>query len=139
MLTSGAIKSGLRISGFNPLGPLVENEATTGAGLMPIIVHLKSMVAVRFAEDETYDFTASPSLDSRAQAGKILITAIVVVGHENIPVIVAEIGWPSGGGEAGEVEANGVYVEMYIKELLMEKKTMELRLKVFFEMYKAVY
>ncbi|WRX16243.1 hypothetical protein QQP08_008730 [Theobroma cacao] len=71
MLTPGAIKSGLRISGFNPLGPLPVNEATTGAGLIPMTVPLKSMVAVGFADDETYDLTASPSSDPRAQAGKI--------------------------------------------------------------------
>ncbi|KAL4320109.1 hypothetical protein GQ457_18G018270 [Hibiscus cannabinus] len=70
MLTPGAIKSGLRISGFSPLGPLAEKEATTGAGLMPITVPLTSIVAVGFGDDETYFFTASPSSEPRAQAGK---------------------------------------------------------------------
>ncbi|KAI9123169.1 hypothetical protein K1719_006058 [Acacia pycnantha] len=46
MFTPGAIKSSLSVSGFNPLGPLAENEATTGAGLIPSIVPLKLMVAV---------------------------------------------------------------------------------------------
>ncbi|XVE69347.1 hypothetical protein DITRI_Ditri09bG0145200 [Diplodiscus trichospermus] len=52
-----------------------------------------------------------------------VITAIAVMGHENIPVVVAETGWPSGGGEAGEVEANGVYAEMYLKGLVRHLKS----------------
>ncbi|XVF83859.1 hypothetical protein PTKIN_Ptkin16aG0527200 [Pterospermum kingtungense] len=47
-----------------------------------------------------------------------VIAAMAEMGHANIPVIVAETGWPSGGGQAGEVEANGVYAEMYLKGLV---------------------
>lgn len=38
MLKPGAIMSGLRISGDMELGPLLEKEATTGAGLSPNLV-----------------------------------------------------------------------------------------------------
>ncbi|PON57783.1 hypothetical protein PanWU01x14_171450 [Parasponia andersonii] len=53
MLTPGAIKSGLRISGLSVLGPLPEKEATIGAGLIPITVPWKSMVAVGLLSDDT--------------------------------------------------------------------------------------
>ena len=52
-----------------------------------------------------------------------VITAMAVMGHENIPLVVAETGWPSGGGEAGEVEANVVYAEMYLKGLVRHLKS----------------
>ncbi|XVF24025.1 hypothetical protein REPUB_Repub13aG0091200 [Reevesia pubescens] len=52
-----------------------------------------------------------------------VLTAMAVMGHENIPVVVAETGWPSGGGEAAEVEANGVYAEMYLKGLVRHLKS----------------
>ncbi|GAB2229005.1 hypothetical protein Droror1_Dr00023139 [Drosera rotundifolia] len=45
-----------------------------------------------------------------------VVTAMTVAGHERIPVVVAETGWPSGGG--GEIEANEVYAEMYLRGLL---------------------
>lgn len=47
-----------------------------------------------------------------------VISAMAVAGHENIPVIVAETGWPSSSSDASEVEANPAYAEMYIKGLV---------------------
>ncbi|XVF83858.1 hypothetical protein PTKIN_Ptkin16aG0527100 [Pterospermum kingtungense] len=47
-----------------------------------------------------------------------VVAAMVVMGHANVPVIVTETGWPSGGGEAGELEANRVFAEMYLKGLV---------------------
>ncbi|XP_057981730.1 glucan endo-1,3-beta-glucosidase 2 [Malania oleifera] len=46
-----------------------------------------------------------------------VISAMAVAGHENIPVVVTETGWPSS-GEDGEVDANWVYAELYVKGLV---------------------
>ncbi|KAG9138806.1 hypothetical protein Leryth_007444 [Lithospermum erythrorhizon] len=62
-----------------------------------------------------------------------VIAAMAVMGYENIPVIVAETGWPSssGGGKNGnrsgeaevEMEASLVYAEMYLKGLIKHSKS----------------
>ncbi|KAJ8764137.1 hypothetical protein K2173_005047 [Erythroxylum novogranatense] len=48
-----------------------------------------------------------------------VITSLAVAGHENIPVIVTETGWPS----SGEVDATPVLAEMYIKGLISHLKS----------------
>ncbi|CAH8360488.1 unnamed protein product [Eruca vesicaria subsp. sativa] len=47
-----------------------------------------------------------------------VISAMAVMGHENLPVVVAETGWPSSGIDGGEVDATLLYSEMYLKGLL---------------------
>ncbi|KAF5736600.1 hypothetical protein HS088_TW14G00745 [Tripterygium wilfordii] len=47
-----------------------------------------------------------------------VISAMAVAGHESIPVIVAETGWPSSGGDAVEADATTAYAEMYLKGLV---------------------
>ncbi|GAV56802.1 Glyco_hydro_17 domain-containing protein, partial [Cephalotus follicularis] len=47
-----------------------------------------------------------------------VISAMAVAGHENLPVIVAETGWPSSGGNVNEADANEVYAEMYLRGLV---------------------
>ncbi|KAI6670108.1 hypothetical protein NL676_004993 [Syzygium grande] len=47
-----------------------------------------------------------------------VVAAMAVAGHENIPVIVAETGWPSSSPDATEIDANELYSEMYVKGLL---------------------
>ncbi|XP_010034154.2 glucan endo-1,3-beta-glucosidase 12, partial [Eucalyptus grandis] len=47
-----------------------------------------------------------------------VVTAMAVAGHENIPVIVAETGWPNSSPDAAEIDANEHYSEMYVKGLL---------------------
>ncbi|KAM5556599.1 glucan endo-1,3-beta-glucosidase 2 [Rosa sericea] len=47
-----------------------------------------------------------------------VISAMAVAGHENIPLIVTETGWPSSSTDPREVDANPVYAELYIKGLL---------------------
>ncbi|KAI3419457.1 Glucan endo-1 [Psidium guajava] len=47
-----------------------------------------------------------------------VIAAMAVAGHENIPVIVAETGWPNSSPDATEIDANELYSEMYVKGLL---------------------
>ncbi|XP_059669227.1 glucan endo-1,3-beta-glucosidase 12 [Cornus florida] len=51
-----------------------------------------------------------------------VICAMAVAGHENIPVIVTETGWPSS-GERNEADANPVFAEMYIKGLVNHLKS----------------
>ncbi|CAK9323822.1 unnamed protein product [Citrullus colocynthis] len=52
-----------------------------------------------------------------------VISAMAVAGHENVPLIVTETGWPSFGTDAGEVEANHAYAEMYLKGLVAHLKS----------------
>jgi len=47
-----------------------------------------------------------------------VVSALAVAGHENLPVIVAETGWPSTGGDQTEVDAKLEYAEMYIRGLV---------------------
>ncbi|KAF7813976.1 hypothetical protein G2W53_027945 [Senna tora] len=60
----GAITSDFRISGDSGLGPLAENDATTGAGLTPSFVPLNMIVAVGgeldFEDSEMYLRISSP-------------------------------------------------------------------------------
>ncbi|KAK6227887.1 hypothetical protein SCA6_000227 [Theobroma cacao] len=94
------------------------------------LFRLNSEIPIGFALFQDYPFNFRDDLvtgvryfnlfDMMADA---VIAAMAVVGHENIPLIVAETGWPSGGGDAGEVEANGVYAEMYLKGLVGRLKS----------------
>ncbi|CAN8279538.1 unnamed protein product [Cochlearia groenlandica] len=47
-----------------------------------------------------------------------LISSMDSMGHGDLPVIVAETGWPSSGIDASEVDAMLVYSEMFLKGLL---------------------
>ncbi|KAM7271440.1 hypothetical protein ACFE04_030654 [Oxalis oulophora] len=51
-----------------------------------------------------------------------VISAMAVAGHENIPVVVAETGWPSCGDDT-EMDANLVYAEMYLRGLVNHLKS----------------
>ncbi|KAL2518796.1 Protein PLANT CADMIUM RESISTANCE 2 [Abeliophyllum distichum] len=44
---------------------------------------------------------------------------MAVSGHENIPLIVIEIRWPSNGNNEAKIGANRNYAEMYLKGLVM--------------------
>ncbi|KAK3024653.1 hypothetical protein RJ639_044269 [Escallonia herrerae] len=51
-----------------------------------------------------------------------VVAAMAVSGHENIPIIVTETGWPSsasGVGNTNDGEASQVFAEMYLKGLLL--------------------
>ncbi|KAK2983251.1 hypothetical protein RJ640_023371 [Escallonia rubra] len=51
-----------------------------------------------------------------------VVAAMAVSGHENIPIIVTETGWPSsasGAGNTNDGEASPVFAEMYLKGLLL--------------------
>lgn len=60
-----------------------------------------------------------------------VIAALAINGHDTLPVIVAETGWPSSGGSEGissgalpaETEAGMAYAEMYLKGLISHLKT----------------
>ncbi|KAL5709253.1 hypothetical protein ACHQM5_019964 [Ranunculus cassubicifolius] len=51
-----------------------------------------------------------------------VITAIAKLGHENIPVIVTETGWPNI-DETKDVDADRIYAEMYIRGLVRHVKS----------------
>ncbi|KAK8546130.1 hypothetical protein V6N13_067363 [Hibiscus sabdariffa] len=93
------------------------------------LFHLNSEIPIGFAlfQDNPFNFRDDPVTGIRyfnlfAMMADAVLTAMKAMGYENIPVIVAETGWPSSGSEAGEVEANGVYAEMYLKGLVRHLK-----------------
>ncbi|XP_021904065.1 glucan endo-1,3-beta-glucosidase 12 [Carica papaya] len=47
-----------------------------------------------------------------------VISAMAVAGYQNVPVVVAETGWPSSSPDPGEVDATPFYAEMYLKGLV---------------------
>ncbi|KAL6980643.1 hypothetical protein U1Q18_022281 [Sarracenia purpurea var. burkii] len=51
-----------------------------------------------------------------------VISAMAVAGHENIPVIVTETGWPSS-GDTNDPDASHVYADLYIKGLIGHLKS----------------
>ncbi|WVZ24323.1 hypothetical protein V8G54_002867 [Vigna mungo] len=70
MFNPGAITSGFRISGDTGLGPLAENDATTGAGLTPSLVPLNTIVAVAGDRElPMYPRIFSPAVAPTAVAG----------------------------------------------------------------------
>ncbi|OMO76100.1 Glycoside hydrolase, family 17 [Corchorus olitorius] len=94
------------------------------------VFRLNNEIPIGFALFQDYPFNFRDDLVTGVRYFNLfdmmvdaVITAMAVVGHENIPVIVAETGWPSGGGDAGEVEANGIYAEMYLKGLVRHLKS----------------
>ncbi|KAJ4844551.1 hypothetical protein Tsubulata_035219 [Turnera subulata] len=52
-----------------------------------------------------------------------VVTSLAVAGHEGLPLIVAETGWPSAGWDATEVDATPLYAEMYLKGLVAHLKS----------------
>ncbi|KDP44834.1 hypothetical protein JCGZ_01334 [Jatropha curcas] len=47
-----------------------------------------------------------------------VVTSMAVAGYQNIPIIVAETGWPSSSSDFSEVDATPAYAETYIKGLV---------------------
>ncbi|EXB76107.1 Glucan endo-1,3-beta-glucosidase 13 [Morus notabilis] len=47
-----------------------------------------------------------------------VICAMVASGYDNIPVVVAETGWPSASGDPTEADANPAYAELYLRGLV---------------------
>ncbi|KAI4385673.1 hypothetical protein MLD38_003670 [Melastoma candidum] len=47
-----------------------------------------------------------------------VVVAMTVAGHENVPIIVAETGWPSASTDVAEVDANEAYAQMFVKGLV---------------------
>ncbi|PPD73020.1 hypothetical protein GOBAR_DD30074 [Gossypium barbadense] len=94
------------------------------------LYRLNSEIPVGFALFQDYPFNFRDDLVTGVRYFNLfdmmadsVLTAMAVMGYESVPVIVAETGWPSGGGEAGEVEANEAYAEMYLKGLVRHLKS----------------
>jgi exo-beta-1,3-glucanase (GH17 family) len=47
-----------------------------------------------------------------------VITAMAVAGHDKIPLVVTETGWPSSSTDPNEGNANPIYTEMYLKGII---------------------
>ncbi|XP_016704580.2 glucan endo-1,3-beta-glucosidase 12 [Gossypium hirsutum] len=94
------------------------------------LFRLNSEIPIGFAlfQDNLFNFRDDPVTGIRyfnlfAMMADAVLTAMAAMGYQNIPVVVAETGWPSGGSQAEEVEANGVYAEMYLKGLVRHLKS----------------
>ncbi|XP_039036059.1 glucan endo-1,3-beta-glucosidase 12-like [Hibiscus syriacus] len=94
------------------------------------LYRLDSEIPVGFALFQDYPFNFRDDLVTGVRYFNLfdmmtdaVLTSMAVMGYENIPVVVVETGWPSGGGEAGEVEANEAYAEMYLRELVRHLKS----------------
>ncbi|KAL2340859.1 hypothetical protein Fmac_008799 [Flemingia macrophylla] len=48
----------------------------------------------------------------------VVISTLVVVGYETVPMVVMETGWPSASSAANEFEANAGYAEIYLQGLV---------------------
>lgn len=75
-----------------------------------------------FRDDLTTGVRYTNLFDTMVDA---VLSAMAVAGHENIPVIVTETGWPSAPGpDAGEeVDAHQVYAEMFLRGLIKHLKS----------------
>lgn len=86
---------------------------------------LNSEIPLGFALFQDYPFNFRDDLVTGVRYKNLfdmmvdaVISAIAVAGHENIPVVVAETGWPSSGADASEVDATPAFAEMYLKGLV---------------------
>ncbi|CAM8916252.1 unnamed protein product [Rhodiola kirilowii] len=88
------------------------------------VLRLNSEIPIGFAlfQDNPYNFrdditTGVRYLNLFDMMVDAVIAAMAVAGHENVPIIVTETGWPSS-GSTGELEATQDYAEMYVKGLI---------------------
>ncbi|KAD5962075.1 hypothetical protein R6Q59_014406 [Mikania micrantha] len=81
---------------------------------IPIGFALFQQHAYNFREDTITGVRYRNLFDSMFDA---VVAAMAVAGHENIPVIVAETGWPCF-DSSNEVEARDVYSKMYLQGLI---------------------
>lgn len=91
---------------------------------------LNCEIPLGFALFENYPFNFRDDLTTGVRYTNLfdvmvdaVISAMAVAGHENIPVIVAETGWPSSGADASEVDATPALAEMYLKGLVAHLKS----------------
>ncbi|KAE8657856.1 hypothetical protein F3Y22_tig00116978pilonHSYRG00007 [Hibiscus syriacus] len=91
------------------------------------LFHLNTEIPIGFAlfQDNPFNFRDDFVSGIRyfnlfPMMANAVLTAMKAMGYENIPLVVAETGWPSSGSEA---EANGVYAEMYLKGLFRHLKS----------------
>ncbi|KAE8679367.1 hypothetical protein F3Y22_tig00111402pilonHSYRG01291 [Hibiscus syriacus] len=91
------------------------------------IFHLNTEIPIGFAlfQDNPFNFrddlvTGIRYFSLFSMMADAVLTAMKAMGYENIPVVVAETGWPSSGSEA---EANGVYAEEYLNGLVRHLKS----------------
>ncbi|KNA11192.1 hypothetical protein SOVF_137510 [Spinacia oleracea] len=73
-----------------------------------------------FMDDSTTGVRYQNLFDTMIDA---VLSAMAVAGHENIPLIITETGWPSSPGTNEENNANQVFAEMYLKGLTKHLKS----------------
>ncbi|KVI09852.1 glucan endo-1,3-beta-glucosidase 7-like [Cynara cardunculus var. scolymus] len=81
---------------------------------IPIGFALFQELAYNFRDDTVTGVRYRNLFDLMVDA---VIAAMAVAGHENIPVVVAETGWPCF-DPSTEAEARGVYAKMYLQGLV---------------------
>ncbi|ESQ44333.1 hypothetical protein EUTSA_v10006375mg [Eutrema salsugineum] len=84
-----------------------------------------SSITIGFAIFETSRFNFREDLATGVRYHNLfdmmvdaVISSMAVMGHENIPVIVAETGWPSSGIDAGEIDATPYYSGQFLRSLI---------------------
>ncbi|XP_021768965.1 glucan endo-1,3-beta-glucosidase 13-like [Chenopodium quinoa] len=73
-----------------------------------------------FVDDPTTGVRYQNLFDTLVDA---VLSAMAVAGHENIPVVVTETGWPNAPAISEENNANQVFAEMYLRGLLKHLKS----------------
>ena len=104
---------------------LSETNSSFFVNLYPYFVYkLRPEIPIGFAlfQEETYNFRDDAITGVRFRnlfdlMVDAVIAALTISGHENIPVVVTETGWPSC-DSANDVEARPIYAEMYLRGLV---------------------
>ncbi|KAL4556913.1 hypothetical protein LXL04_035079 [Taraxacum kok-saghyz] len=83
---------------------------------IPIGFALFQEQAYNFRDDEITGVRYRNLFDLMVDA---VIAALTISGHENIPVVVTETGWPSWDSDSSnDLEARPIYAEMYLRGLV---------------------
>lgn len=104
---------------------LTETNSSFFVSLYPYFVYkLRAEIPIGFAlfQEHAYNFREDTVTGVRYRnlfdlMVDAVIAAMAVAGHENIPIVVAETGWPSFDTNH-EVEARDVYARMYLQGLV---------------------
>ncbi|KAI3751300.1 hypothetical protein L2E82_22356 [Cichorium intybus] len=104
---------------------LAETNSSFFVNLYPYFVYkLRPEIPVGFAlfQEQAYNFRDDAITGVRYHnlfdlMVDAVIAALTISGHENIPVVVTETGWPSC-DSINDVETRPVYAEMYLRGLL---------------------
>ncbi|GMN41360.1 hypothetical protein TIFTF001_010584 [Ficus carica] len=114
----------------NVISPLLQFLGDTNSSLLvnvyPYNVYrLRTEIPIGFALFQEQRFNFRDDLATGVRYRNLfdmmvdaVVCAIAATGNDNIPVIVAETGWPGASGDPTEADANPLYAEMYLRGLV---------------------